>query len=251
MKQQILILTIMLIVTVLSIELIAAQTTIPPDVDTGVYAKVQQEHKNTRKFFSDEMTRQRTEMFKEWDDRANYYEDLFLSTITSLLWKLGLTIAAVVFFFFGFSRLMVTRLEKKKFEKFKKIVLSELRQELNLPQKTLSPVSHTVATRQQDGISITGQKLPPEAIKQQPQPPQQYSPLPPPMPIPSPPQPQPQQQPKKGFFERRKEKKNAIRVRALQKQIDKIKGKVNLPVPPSPQQPQQPVDMSYNFEVDY
>lgn len=204
MRKLILILTIMLI---LSIGIIAAQTTIPPDVDTGVYSKVQQEHKNTRKFFSDEMTRQRTEMFNEWDNKANYYEDLFLSTITSLLWKLGLTIAAIVFFFFGFSRMMLTRLEKKKFEKFKKTVLSELRQELNLPQKTVSTISHTIATRPQDGISITGQRLPPEAIKQQQQPLQQYSPLPLPPPPPLPIQPQPQQQPaKKGFLNEGKKK---------------------------------------------
>lgn len=250
MKKIILILTIILTVTVLLSGISIAQTTVPPDVDTGIHAKVQQEHKNTRKFFSDEMTRQRTEMFKEADDRGVYYEDLFLSTISSLLWKLGLTIAAVVFFFFGFSRMMQTRLEKKKFEKFKKTVLSELRQELNLPQRPIDPVSHTITNSPQDGISIAGQRLPPEARTQQPSPIQQQKypvhPLPPP-PIP---QQQPQPLPKKGFFARRKEKKNLAKLQFLQKQMDKIKNKVSLPIPPSSTQAQQP-EMDYNFEVNY
>jgi len=61
-------LTIMVALLLLPVAVLAQE--VPDDKSIRTEQMISQEHKNTRKFFSDEMTRQRQEYFKMIDDRA-------------------------------------------------------------------------------------------------------------------------------------------------------------------------------------
>jgi len=103
---------------------------VPQEFDTTTVQKIDQEHKNTRKFFSDELTRQRTEFFKQVDDRANYYEETVHSILSTAVWKLGILWFSIMFFLIGLEGILRNRLEKKKYKKLKDSLKVELRNEI-------------------------------------------------------------------------------------------------------------------------
>lgn len=115
--------------------------TVPEDVDTTVISKIDQEHKNTRKFFSDELTRQRNEFFKQMDDRFDYYEETADSFINTAVWKLGLIWGSVTLFIFGMSNLLRVKLEQKRMKKLKESIIMDVRREFaeNYSRRDMKP----------------------------------------------------------------------------------------------------------------
>jgi hypothetical protein len=109
----------------------------PKDTNTAVQSQIVQEHKNTRKFFSDELERQKKDMFDKWDDRADYYERTFDDMITNTVWKLALMWSGIMIMFVSFSAFLKTRMENRKYDKLKKNIKEELVKELtgNLPKQ--------------------------------------------------------------------------------------------------------------------
>ena len=102
----------------------------PRDLQT--LNKIQQEHQNTRKFFSDELTRQQNAFFKKMDDRANYYEETAEKMVTTTVWKLALLWGGVMILFVSFSAYLKTRLERRKYDKLKANIKEELTKEMKL-----------------------------------------------------------------------------------------------------------------------
>jgi len=107
---------------------VMGQNAEPEDLQT--LNKIAQEHQNTRKYFSDELTRQRTEFFKLVDDRANYYEDTVRNILSSAVFKLALLWGGIMLFFTSFNNFLRNRIEKRRYKKLKDNIKDELRQEM-------------------------------------------------------------------------------------------------------------------------
>lgn len=129
---------------------VIGQTADPEDLQT--LNKVGQEHQNTRKYFSNELTRQRTEFFKMFDDRANYYEETFDDMITKTVIKLALLWGGIMLFFTSFNNFLRNRIEKRRYKKLKQDVVNEVVQSLG----NTRPVSETKPVQQEVVKGETG-----------------------------------------------------------------------------------------------
>jgi len=113
------------IISLLILSLVSGQTAPDPN-QVATLNKINQEHSNTRKFFSDELTRQRQEFFKMMDDRFIYYEDTYRDIMATTTWKLTLLWAGVVLFITSFNNILRNILEKKRFKKLKESLKGEI-----------------------------------------------------------------------------------------------------------------------------
>lgn len=227
-----------------------AQTTEPADLQT--LNKIQQEHSNTRKFFSDELARQRNEFFKQTDDRADYYEKTVDNMLTTAVWKLALLWGGIMFFFLSFNHLIRNNLEKKRFKKFKESIKGEVMRDImnfNVGEKQQTAKQQTVKQpilKSKKGFDVEVDEL--FHSQNNITTPQPQQPLP----------------PKKGFFQRRKEKKLQKQILKNQKEQEKLRKMLGLltpqqqppqqqPLQPQSQaQPQQPnIQYDNSFEVEY
>lgn len=265
----------------------AQQTNTPDPQNLQTLNKIAQEHQNTRKFFSDELTRQRNEFFTQMDSRFDYYERTADNFLTRTAFKLGLMWAGIVMLSIGTYSLFRVRLDKKKNKRFNETVGQLIRQEVSNAMATYKqahpePPKDEVRQEQTQEFFkgaqikrpvIQGQKPLPEIeieqkrmqqealLKQQEAIRQAQA-------MPQPPSPSTE---KKGFFARRREKKAVKRLNRLDRQekfIREQKAKtirgMGLPLPPSPngiggqypsfpQQPQQKtptVSMGFEYEVE-
>jgi hypothetical protein len=215
----------MVLVLLCLLPVVIAQGVPPPapsDVDAVLMQKITQEHQNTRKFVSDELTRQREEFYKQFDDRAVFYEKEFFNTINTAVLKLSLLWAAVVFFVFGLNNLMRITLEKKRWRRVKETIKDELKAEMflrNPPQP--QPQQKTVFDQPHVGTAAYSYQAPP--IYRQPI--------------------------KGGYFARRKQHKMAKEIEAIEREQAKQATKAALlrqkmggnPMPPTEQSaPQAP-----------
>jgi len=224
----------------------------PQPSDVATLNKINQEHSNTRKFFSDELTRQRNEFYKQMDDRAIYYEETVNDMLTTMVWKLGLLWGGIVFFIVSFNNLVRNRLEKKRFKKLKESLKGEVLRDMVMNQagKTDKQV-RTPIFKSKAGYDVETDELF-NTNKVMPPPPS----------------------PTMSWSERRREKVRAKKMMKFMKQKQKqeqeirlkelqMRAKLGFPIeqPPQPQpQPQQPapapkekteVEYSNNFEVNY
>lgn len=130
--------------------------TVPEDVDTSTLQKIDQEHKATRKFVSDELTRQRTEFFKEIDDRATYYENTVERLLSRTILYLGLLWGGIVLLVVGVTQFLRLRLERNKFEKMLRVIREQI-------SGRPVPVENLAQTQQQQHIQgefdVSGQQL--------------------------------------------------------------------------------------------
>jgi len=117
-------LTIMVALLLLPVAVLAQE--VPDDKSIRTEQMISQEHKNTRKFFSDEMTRQRQEYFKMIDDRAEYYEDTANDILTTAVWKLGLLWGGIVFITVGLFNTLRVKLEQRRYKKLKQTLKQEV-----------------------------------------------------------------------------------------------------------------------------
>jgi len=158
-----------------SLTAVIGQTANPEDLQT--LNKIAQEHQNTRKYFSDEFTRQKTQMFKDFDDRANYYEKTFDDMITNTIFKLALLWGGIMLFFTSFNNFLRNRIEKKRYKKLKENVIEEVLQRIKIPAQNPQNVSISKQTekkpviRGETGYSVDVEKF----IAQAPIPQQQMS----------------------------------------------------------------------------
>ena len=100
---------------------------VPPDIDSSSAQKVQQEHQATRKFFSDELTRQKKDLFLQFDDRGKYYENQFTKIINGIMIKLALIWIGIVVFTSAFNKFLGNRMDKRRYKKLKDAVLNEVK----------------------------------------------------------------------------------------------------------------------------
>jgi len=228
-----------LIVIVLGLFAAAQQTTVPKEIDTTTLQKITQEHKNTRKFFSDELTRQRQEFFKQMDDRANYYENTVNHLLSSAILQLGLIWAGIVLFITGITQFLRLKLERNKFDKMLKTIRYEIINTRQVVQQQ-KPAENIINTHRQEfvkskDLNVAGDRIipPQESLK---------------MPA------------KKSWSERMAEKKAAKKLNKLQKQMQKLKeqesrikgtGRTQQQQQQPPMQEHPQPDVKYNFEVDY
>lgn len=104
---------------------------------TEIFSKIDDEHKNTRKYFTDELTRQRTEFYKAIDDRAIFYEKEFNDVLTKTYFKLGLVWGGIVLFIVGLSHILKLKTERIRYNSLKNNLSLELKKELGLFVKSL------------------------------------------------------------------------------------------------------------------
>lgn len=103
---------------------------VPQEINTQIITKIDQEAKNTRTFFSQELSRQRNEFYADFDDRANYYEMVFTDTMRSTVITLSLVWAGVVLTIVGINNYLAMRLERRRFER----IIQSIREQLAAPQ---------------------------------------------------------------------------------------------------------------------
>jgi len=122
---------VVLILVLLAVPIMAQVVAPPTDVDNAVLQKIDQDGKVTRKYFSDELTRQNDAFLKEVDKRTAYYEKEFFDTLNNLIFKLSMFWGAVIFFVFGLSNMLRMTLESKRFKRMKQTLKDELKEELS------------------------------------------------------------------------------------------------------------------------
>lgn len=120
----------MLIILVMLCPVVLGQA-VPKDTDSATLQTIQQEHKNTRKFVSDELTRQRNEFYTEMESRSKYYENRAENLINTAVWKLSLLWGGVVLIVFGLSSFLNRKLEQRKWSKMLDSVKHQIISEVN------------------------------------------------------------------------------------------------------------------------
>lgn len=172
--------------------IVHAQSAPAPPADTSdaeLVAHIDQEHKNTRKFFSDELTRQRQEFYTQFDDRAAFYEKEFFDTLNTAVFKLSLIWGAIVLCTFGLSNMLRITLERKRFRRMKETLKDELRTEIFLKNPPRPPQQSTVFDKPADNVAAYAYK-PPQATLSD----------------------------KDGYFARRKKRKIAKEIEAVERE---------------------------------
>lgn len=162
----------------------------PSDVDNVVLQKITQEHQNTRMFLSTELTRQRTEFYTQFDERAKFYEDEFFDSLDKTTYKLSLVWGGIVFAVIGLSNMLRITLERKRFRRMKETLKDELRAEIFLknppkPQAQAQPIFE-----QPHNDTMAYAFRPPQSIVQE----------------------------KDGFFERRRKRKMAQEIEKVERE---------------------------------
>ena len=103
------------------------------------FSKIDEEHRNTRKYFSDEMTRQVNEFYEAIDDRGLYYENEFNKMLMTTYLKLAMIIAGAILFSVAIGHVFRLKTERVRFNKLKKHlseeIILELRKEYNIEKK--------------------------------------------------------------------------------------------------------------------
>ena len=173
---------------------------VPEDIDTTTLNKINTEHANTRKFFSQELVRQREVFFKEIEDRAIFYENEARDLKRNMFWQLGLMWAGVVLFVFSINSFLAIKMERMRTDLLARRIGEELRKGLTNPQPQPEP---EVAKPQTNTPTF---QIPPDYQKTQPN----YRPM-----------------PKKSWAERKAEKKaekkKQLFLKERQKMVDKVK----------------------------
>ncbi len=104
-----------------------------------LFSKIDMEHRNTRKYVSDELTRQREQFFKEIDGRAGYYEKEGKSMLSTAYLKLGLIWGGVVFLIAGLTHILRLKTERVRFNKLhthlSNAILKSLKDEFKLEKE--------------------------------------------------------------------------------------------------------------------
>lgn len=149
---------------------------VPNEPNTIVLNKIDAEHKNTRQFLAKELDNKVKENLNEFTKRADYYEQRYQEITTKMIFNLGLMFGGIYLFLMMANNLMNTRKEKRKFALMKEQIEQELFSKLSSQQ--------------------------PQQISQ---PQQILNPVPVPVKI-----------KKKGFFKRRKERKELEKYQKLQ-----------------------------------
>ena len=203
---------IMIIWLLISIPVVFAQTE-PKDIDTQTHQRILQEHATTRKFFSEELTRQRNQIFNDFDERAEYYEKKFDDTLMLTAWKLGFLWAGTTIFIVGFLNMLRIKLERRKYTKLKKNLLDEvnvLYRQLHQPAPQPTPQPPPQPTPE-----VSSVPPPPPPMYNHPQ--QQYY-----MPdMGAPP-------PKKSYWQKRKDAKKHKELEILEKKRKALLNDLNL-----------------------
>lgn len=212
--------SLLLLIPVISLE-------VPKEDNTQLIQNIHQEHSNTRKYFSDELARNRNQFFKEIDERATYYEETVDNMLTTLVWKLSLLWAGVVFFIVAFNNVIRMILEKKRFKKLKESIKAEIMTEMKImnPTKVQQQVQKPIF-KDRKGYNIETDELftIPTPIKEK----------------------------KKSWLQKRKEKKKYKEYNKLLEKQNKLKKDLGLDLH-QPSQPQQNAEVNYknSFEVEY
>lgn len=185
----------LVLIVALLIPVVKAQTAQPPptDMNVAVFTKIEQEAQNTRKFTSDELTRQREQFYKQFDERALFYEKEFYDALHTAVLKLSLIWGAIVFLVIGLSNMLRITLERKRFRRMKDTLKDELRTEIFLknPPKPQAQ-QETVFSQPNSNLAAYAYKAP-----------------------------QPTLQDKDGFFARRKKHKIAKEIGAVERELEK------------------------------
>ena len=144
---------LILIMSMVLIPIVLGQA-VPEDVDTGTAQVIAQEHKNTRKFVSDEITRQRNDFFNEMEAQGKEYENKAEDLVSNAVWKLGLMWAGVVVFIFGVGNFLGRKLDKRKWNKMLESAKAEIIAEVNkkkaVVETELKQKSNQILAREMD-----------------------------------------------------------------------------------------------------
>jgi len=239
--------------------------------DIATLNKIQLEHSNTRKFMSSEITRNKDVFFKDFDSRANYYEETFFSTLNTAIWKLSLLFGGIIFFAISINHILSIKLEKNKYKKLKKSLKEEIGRDLisltkgEPKQQQRNEVMPEPQREFESIVPNTGNgDIQQDRLFNPSSPPQNYN--------------QQSSNVKKTFSQRRQEKKAMKKIQKLEKyeqqiQLEKQKlirisnlgnavgmelstpqSNQNIHTQQKPRQPQQQSqqpNVEYKFEVDY
>jgi len=117
--------------------------------DQRIVSEINQEHRNTRSFISDELTRQKNDFFTQMDDRANYYEREADSIMTKAVWKFGIVWMGVTFLALGFNNFLSRKLEQKRYKLLKDSLIADIKKE-QMIQKPQSMQTSTAQEQDQE-----------------------------------------------------------------------------------------------------
>ena len=118
-----------LILSIILMSFVVAQA--PVDIQTPLNDKIVQEHKATRKFFSDEMTRQRTEFYNMMDERAINYENQVNDLLRTTAIKLFLLWFGSGALIIGLHSFLRNRMEKRRYSKLKDSLTKDVKEEID------------------------------------------------------------------------------------------------------------------------
>jgi len=148
--------TIILAVLILIANFVVA-VEIPTEQNTVVINKVDQEHKNTRQFISNEFTRRQDDFLKQLTVRGDYYESAVNEMLRTGVIKLTLAWMGVVFFVVSLNHLISNRTEKKRYGVLKDSIMKDIRLELmpeliKLPPEVLQASLYKDSTKQKEPV---------------------------------------------------------------------------------------------------
>jgi len=118
-------LIIMLLIFVLSTAFVYS-VVIPDESNTVIINKIDQEHKNTRQFTANELSKRQAEFINDFTTRADYYEETYHSLMRRAVWQLGLLWTGIMFFFISINKMISTRTEEKKYQVLKEAIKKDI-----------------------------------------------------------------------------------------------------------------------------
>lgn len=132
---------------------------VPEDVDTGVYQKVSQEHANTRTFISNEITRQMSTFYAQFDEKAQYYENRADRLLSRSVWKFSLLMFGIILIWNGFFKWLEVRLRKRELDKIKKTIRDEVTSTIMNELKIEQSQQEKVAETQDSAVKIFEEEI--------------------------------------------------------------------------------------------
>lgn len=118
---------IVFILIIFSFNVVAVE--IPNEPSNLVINKIDSEHKNTRLYIQNELTKREKSFMDDFTKRADYYEGSLQDIINKFVFKAGLVLGGIIIFITSLNRLLQNRVEAKKYNVFKKSLKNDIKNE--------------------------------------------------------------------------------------------------------------------------
>jgi len=143
---------IVLLLLLFSTTYLCSALELPDEPNQVVINKIDVEHKTTRQFVSNELSKKEEMFLNEFTKRADYYEESYENILRTAVWKLGLLWAGILFFFVSINKVITTKTEEKKYNVLKEALKNDIVRELKfenfkLPEAEIEQAKKLVETK--------------------------------------------------------------------------------------------------------